>query len=540
MNAHADIELEAGQIGPSNSLVQWLMPNQRAAFEKVAALLPATNVIQITGGAGTGKTILMKAIAEYYNIEFIDLSSAVDNIFQRSMDDPMEASLLAIEEALERNEMIVLDEFDRFFSVGSQMRGGLHSVFLGALFQKIYDMGKRIVLVGAEAGAEGATVNHIGSPNRIQAVVQIEALEAVDYATFVSNWIGEDKASGIDFDVVFRRASLLNGHELRVAAQLLSQDGKCSTDDFVSILERNIIKSNARIEEVETLSFSSLPGTEHMVAKLETHVILPLENPELSRDLDLKPKRGVLLYGPPGSGKTSIGRALAHRMKGRFFLIDGSFTTEPPIAFFAAVKRVVQAAKEGAPCVLFIDDADVLFEIEHIAGFARYLLSFLDGLESAGAEKVCLMMTAMDARKIPSSILRSGRVELWLETRRPDRNVRAAILRRWLSDRWADMDEADLLMAADAANNFNPADLRRVIADAQSLDAMDKIMNKRQQIPREYLLSAIRELIETRAAMADNLNDDSLRLGSIMPPAKYGLGIGGLVESKSACVASQW
>src|SRR5262249_40171763 len=162
----------------------------------------------------------------------------------------------------------------------------------------------------------------------------------------------------------------------------------------------------------------------HIVEALETNIVLPFENRKLAMELGLKPKRGVLLYGPPGTGKTSIGRALAHRMKGKFFLIDGSFISEPPNMFFEKFQAVVREAEENSPSVLFIDDADVLFRIDHVAGLVRYLLSLLDGLESETARNVCVMMTAMDVKKIPDALLRSGRVELWLETRQPSEETR--------------------------------------------------------------------------------------------------------------------
>jgi len=73
-----------------------------------------------------------------------------------------------------------------------------------------------------------------------------------------------------------------------------------------------------------------------------------------------------LPHGFPGAGKTSIGRALAHRMKGKFFMIDGTFITEPPGAFFNRVKAVFEAARANSPSVIFIDDADVLFKTDHV------------------------------------------------------------------------------------------------------------------------------------------------------------------------------
>jgi len=119
----------------------------------------------------------------------------------------------------------------------------------------------------------------------------------------------------------------------------------------------------------------------------------------------------------PVGCSTTIGRALAHRLKGKFFLIDGTVNSDRG-SFYDRMERVFEAAKRNAPSVIFIDDADVIFEARN-HGLARYLLTMMDGLESASCERVCVMMTAMDTASLPPALLRSGRVELWLCTRLP-------------------------------------------------------------------------------------------------------------------------
>ncbi len=92
----------------------------------------------------------------------------------------------------------------------------------------------------------------------------------------------------------------------------------------------------------------------------------------------------MLLAGPPDTGKTTIGRALASRLKSKFFLIDGTVIAGT-YSFYSKVQRIFGAAKRNAPAVVFIDDADLLFEHRESNGSYRYLLTMLDGLESAGA-----------------------------------------------------------------------------------------------------------------------------------------------------------
>jgi SpoVK/Ycf46/Vps4 family AAA+-type ATPase len=80
------------------------------------------------------------------------------------------------------------------------------------------------------------------------------------------------------------------------------------------------------------------------------------------------------------------------------------------------VEKIFTEAKKNAPSEIFIDDADVIFEAGN-HGLARYLLTMMDGLESARAGQVCVMITAMDTVSLPPALLRSGRVELRLHTR---------------------------------------------------------------------------------------------------------------------------
>ncbi|WP_296615436.1 ATP-binding protein [Sphingomonas sp.] len=341
--------------------------------------------------------------------------------------------------------------------------------------------------------------------------VKIPALLAEDYEAYFAARFGGKAVSGIDFPLVHEAAAGLDLYQLDFLANLMEVEG-LTTAQMIACLERDVLKANLRLREVEALSFDSLPGSEHIAEALETHIILPFENKVLARELDLKPRRGVLLYGPPGTGKTSIGRALAHRMQGRFFLIDGSVITEPPSYFFGGVEGIIAQAKKNAPCVLFIDDADVLFQIEHIAGLQRYLLSLLDGLESETASHVCVMMTAMDAKKVPEPLLRSGRVELWLETKAPDEVTRGRILERWMAADMPGREDIDYPALARLTQGFTPADLRRLASDAKLLYASDLVAKRPIADANRYLELAIDDLITLRATMAERLDDATLKV----------------------------
>jgi len=124
-------------------------------------------------------------------------------------------------------------------------------------------------------------------------------------------------------------------------------------------------------------------------------------------------------------------------LKSKFFLIDGTIISGTQ-QFHPRIHQVFEAAKQNAPAIIFIDDSDVIFETGQETGLYRFLLTMLDGLESTSAGRICLMMTAMDVGNLPPALVRSGRIELWLETRLPDQSARAAIL----TDRCADLPAA--------------------------------------------------------------------------------------------------
>jgi transitional endoplasmic reticulum ATPase len=258
--------------------------------------------------------------------------------------------------------------------------------------------------------------------------------------------------------------------------------------------------SNVAIEEVQPVNWNDLKGLDDVIEALEAKIALPFENSALAAELDLKPKRGVLLAGPPGTGKTTIGRALAHRLKGKFFLIDGTVVAEGN-AFYDTLRSIFDRAKKNAPSVIFIDDTDLIFENNN-RSFYRFLLTMLDGLESASAERVCVMMTAMEVSSIPAAMLRSGRVELWLETRLPDAAARAAILGERLLKLPPPIRGADTCLLASASRGLTGADLKAIVEDGKLLFAHDKANGKPFRAIEDYFLDAIRTVRANRRSYA--------------------------------------
>jgi ATP-dependent 26S proteasome regulatory subunit len=277
---------------------------------------------------------------------------------------------------------------------------------------------------------------------------------------------------------------------------------RLDTEALLEHLRATELVSNVDLAEVQPVDLYDLKGMDDVIQALEANVLLPLERPDLTSELVLKPKRGILLAGPPGTGKTTIGRALAHRIRSKFFLVDGTVIAGTPL-FYQQISQIFDAASKNAPAIIFIDDSDVIFESGTDMGLYRYLLTKLDGLESQTAGQVCLIMTAMDIGGIPPALVRSGRIELWLETRLPDGAARAAILAdlgKELPPAFSGFEPAGL---AEATEGLSGADLRRVVEDGKLLYAYARASQRAGRPLMDYFLEAVAKVRNNKEKYAE-------------------------------------
>jgi SpoVK/Ycf46/Vps4 family AAA+-type ATPase len=145
----------------------------------------------------------------------------------------------------------------------------------------------------------------------------------------------------------------------------------------------------------------------------------------------------------------------------------------------------------------------VIFESGQESGLYRYLLTMLDGLESESAGRVCVMLTAMDVGNLPPALMRSGRVELWLETRLPDEAARAAILRNRLDGLPPAFAAVDMARLAEATDGLTGADLKRLVEDGKLLYASDRAQERPLRPVTDYFLNALETVRLNRQRYAE-------------------------------------
>lgn len=478
-----------------------LTPVQEGALAALLRLAPALPVTVLHGGLGSGKTTVLRAFARETGARLLspaDFLNALKGHHQFSYDD---IARRVVDDALSESDTVIIDDLDVVEKPTHTQVANIRPLLFGAaegiLFDRARTSGKHIV----SSRSEQLSHNNI----RAQAIV-VPMLDfgAADYTTIIRGCLGESGTARLDINLIFRVVRNLNGHQLRNICRIIRANGvvEPTTEDFISVIERFSLTGGVNATTVEKVSFETLKGAEHIAEQLEKFVLLPMLQTKLADSLNLKPKRGVLLYGPPGTGKTSIGRALAHKMKGRFFLIDGTFVEQPADRFFDRVKAVFRAAAASSPAVIFIDDADVLFKTDSVYGLNRFLLTKLDGLASEATTSVCVMMTAMNVKDIPQAILRSGRLDVWLETKLPDEATRAEILKQLTADLRVEWGTSGVQAIASETEGFTPADLRRMVGDAKGLLAYDQVHHQPVHDFGVYLGRAIATVREVSKMVA--------------------------------------
>src|SRR5215471_5228244 len=114
----------------------------------------------------------------------------------------------------------------------------------------------------------------------------------------------------------------------------------------------------------------------------------------------------------------------------------------------------------------------------------------VDGLESAGTARVCVMMTAMNLQHFPPALVRSGRVELWLEMKLPDGEARKRILQKHLKGIPVELSNCDLPRVISVTEGFTGADVKRLVEDAKGLYAFARASGAEVNNATEYYIEA--------------------------------------------------
>lgn len=190
------------------------------------------------------------------------------------------------------------------------------------------------------------------------------------------------------------------------------------------------------IDEKPTEDYNDVGGLDKQIEELVEAVVLPMTHAERFKKLGIKPPKGVLMYGSPGTGKTLLARACAAQTKSTFLKLAGPQLVQMYIGDGAKLVRDAFAlAKEKAPTIIFIDELDAVgtkrFDSDttgdrEVQRTMLELLNQLDGFSSDDRIKVIAATNRVDI--LDPALLRSGRLDRKIEFPLPNEEARARIM----------------------------------------------------------------------------------------------------------------
>jgi transitional endoplasmic reticulum ATPase len=427
-----------------------------AVFDRLGVEPPKG--VLLYGPPGTGKTLIARVVASETNAAFFVINGPeIMNKFYGESESRLRS---VFQEAQKRAPSIIfIDELDALAPKRAETGGEVERRIVGQLLALMDGMASRgqIVLIGA-TNQPNALDPAMRRPGRFDReislrvpdvrgrteILQIHSKDAalagdVDFARVAQLTPG---FVGADLEALCREAAMVALR--RVLPHIDYEKGYIPYETLVNlnitmadfqVALREVEPSTTRevYVEVSETSWDDVGGLAKVKALLTEGVEWPLRYPEIYTRAKVEPPRGVLLSGPPGSGKTLIARALANQCEASFISIKGPELLSKWVGESEkGVREVFRRAKQAAPCIVFFDEIDALAprrggETDGHVGdrVIAQLLTEMDGVE--GREGVIVVAATNRPELVDPALLRPGRFDMVVELGYPNGEERRAI-----------------------------------------------------------------------------------------------------------------
>ncbi|MEM3269080.1 MAG: AAA family ATPase [Saccharolobus sp.] len=489
--------------------------------------------ILLFGPPGCGKTLMMRALANETKLNFIYVN--ISDIMSKWYGES-EARLRELFNNARKNSPCILffDEIDtigvkRESHTGDSVTPRLLSLMLSEIDGLHSDDG--VIIVGStnvpqlldkallRAGRFDKMI-YLGPPDK---AARKQILEI--------HCRGKPLANDVDFDKIAEMTERYSGADLanlcqeaarKVAAEAIEKgvDRKITMNDFIELIkkykpsitlqmiedyekfrldfERSVRKGEEENELEEKLTLDDIGGYNEIKTELREILELQLQHYKLLEQLKVPPIRGILLYGPPGVGKTMMAKALAKTLKVKLIPLSGAeIMYKGYEGAIAAIKEVFNRARENKPAIILLDELDAIASKRNYKNsseaskIVNQILTEMDGIRSL--KEVVVLGTTNRLKAIDPALLRPGRFDKIIHMPLPNKEERLDILRKYIGSE--ECEKVNCKEISEQTEGYSGADLAALAREAKMrvLKSILRGENERT-LTREDLIEALKKI----------------------------------------------
>ena len=484
-------------------------------FDKIG--IEAPKGVLLHGPPGTGKTLLAKAVANETNANFYSIGGP--EIMSKFYGESEEKLREIFNQAQENAPSIIfIDEIDSIAPKREEVSGDVEKRIVSQLLTLMDGLKARgKVVVIAATNRPNAIDPALRRPGRFDREIEIgipdeegrhdilqihtrgmpleQDIDLKSYAKVTHGFVGAD------LEMVAKEAAMrslrriipeINLKETKIPANVLNKI-KITNQDFDDAL-KDVHPSAMRevLVQKPNIGWYDIGGINNVKEELKEAIEWPLKHADLFTKADIKPPKGILLYGLPGTGKTLLAKAVASTSESNFISIKGPELLSKWVGESEkGIREIFRKARQAAPCVIFFDEIDAIAPRRsgtnggdsHVTErLVSQMLTEIDGLEDLKGVVIIGATNRPDI--IDEALLRPGRFDRLLEIPIPDKDARKQILQIHLKRKPLGAD-VNIDKLVDLTDRYTGAEIEALVNAAAIAAVREYIIAKEQKSNKE-------------------------------------------------------